>query len=192
MRATRTITVVVSVLLVLSLTGCGKAEKSSLSAEAQNVCGSWAYIHDRETAVAIFRENGTAEYEDARYSFECEDGFIVLTDKKGNTTKLRYELDADGMLLYRNTTYSFSGEGQPDGLVGQWTCPETNWTFEFTGAGTFLEDGYFPGIYTVDEQNQVIKLIYNDQFEDTTCYYSLGNDTLNMEYPWRMVKTDSK
>ncbi len=192
MRTTRAYSIVIFVLLVLSLTACGNNGENSLSAQARNVCGSWAYIHDRETPVAVFHENGSAEYDDVRYSFECEDGFILLTDKKGNTTKVRYELDDDGMLLYRSTKYSYSGDTKPDGLIGQWTCPETSWTFEFTGAGTFLEDGYFPGLYTLDEQNKTFTLIYNDQFEDTVCYYSLEGDMLCIEYPWRMVKTATK
>jgi hypothetical protein len=62
----------------------------------------------------------------------------------------------------------------------------------FTDKGTFLEDGYFPGYYTVDEANSTLKLVYNDQFEDTICYFRLEGDKLYIEYPWPMVKMSSK
>ena len=70
------------------------------------------------------------------------------------------------MYLFQNTTYTFDGEGVPDGLVGQWTCHPKNWKFEFTDSGTFLEDGYFPGNYVIDEKSKTLKLIYNDQWSN--------------------------
>ena len=181
------------VLMLLLMTACGKNENSSeLSEEALGICGSWAYIHDKETAVAVFRENGTAQYEDKDYSFECDSQFIKLKDTEGETIQLRYTLDDEGMYLYKNTTYTFSGEGKPDGLVGEWSCAEKNWTLAFTDAGTFLEDGYFPGDYTVDDENSTFKLAYQDQFEDTVCYFQLEENMLHIGYPWRMVKMSTK
>ena len=196
MKTKRFFKIIVSVLLALFMTACGKngdtEPEIKLSQEAGNIFGSWAYIHDRETAVAVFREDGTAEDEGMKYSFDCDSQFIWLKDAENETIRLRYKPDDDGMYLYKNTIYTYSGEGEPKGLVGQWTCPETNWTFEFTSSGTFLEDGYFPGNYTVDEESKTVKLIYNDQFEDTVCYYRTEGKELYMEYPWRMVKTDTE
>jgi hypothetical protein len=181
------------VLVLLSMTACGKIKNATaLSNEALGICGSWAYIHDKETAIAVFREDGTAQYEGKDYSFECDSQFIKLKDKDGETTQLRYTLDDEGIYLYSNNTYTFSGDGEPDGLVGKWSCAEKNWSYTFTEEGTFLEDGYFPGEYTVDNENSTFKLVYNDQFEDTVCYFRLEENKLHIEYPWRMVKKSDK
>lgn len=180
------------VLLLLSMTACGNTFSSELSEEALGICGSWAYIHDKETAVVVFREDGTAQYEDKDYSFECDSQFINLKDTEGETIQLRYTLDDQGMYLYKKTTYTFSGEGKPDGLVGEWTCAEKKWNFAFTDAGTFLEDGYFPGNYIVDDKKSTFKLTYQDQFEDTVCYFQVEDKKLHIEYPWLMVKVSTK
>lgn len=183
----------VFMLILLSMTACGKSEKeTAVSKEALAICGSWAYIHDKETSIAEFRQDGTAQYEGKNYSFECDSQFIKLKDTDGETIQLRYKLDDEGMYLYSNNTYTFQGEGEPDGLLGEWSCPEKNWSYSFTEAGTFKEDGYFPGYYTVDDKNGTFKLVYNDHFEDTVCYFRLEKNNLFIEYPWRMVKTSAK
>ena len=64
---------VLSILLALSVTACGE---DKLSLEARNIRGSRAYIHDKETPVAVFRKNGAAEYEGKKYSFTCDSQFI--------------------------------------------------------------------------------------------------------------------
>lgn len=158
------------------------------AATAETLVGNWAYIHDPENPVLAFSVNRNAIFEGKLYNYDCDGGFINLTDADGNITKARYILDKDGMYFFRTTTYEFSGEGKPDGLVGLWECPSQNWSFEFTKMGTFREDEYFPGYYTVDEASSTFKLIYNDHFEDTTCYYKLDGNKLTIEYPWRMVK----
>ena len=129
------------VFILLLMTACGKNEKdAAISNEAPEICGSWAYIHDRETAIAVFNEDGTAQYEGKDYSFEFDNQFIRLKDKDGKITKLRYLSDDEGMYLYSNNTYTFSGEGLPESLVGEWSCAEKNWSYSFTDKGTFLED----------------------------------------------------
>lgn len=190
---TKKFIIIVSMLLSLSfMVSCGvNKDGDKLSQEALNICGSWAYIHDRETAVAVFQKNGKAEYNGEKFSFDCDNQFIYLKGENGDTTSLRYQLDDEGMYLYQNTTYTYQGEGVPDGVIGQWICPETNWSFEFTDAGTFMEDGIFPGIYVVDEEEKTCRLIYNDQFEDTVCFYHIEGNELYLEYPWRMVKMDT-
>lgn len=177
------------VLMILLMAACDKNENDSVkSDEALEISGSWAYIHDKETAIAVFREDGTAQYEGKEYFFECDSKFIKLKNKDGETIQLRYVLDDEGMYLYSQNTYTFCGEGEPYGLVGEWSCAEKNWSYSFTEAGTFLEDGYFPGYYTVDDENLTFKLVYNDQFEDTVCYFRLEENRLCVEYPWRMVR----
>ena len=181
------------VLILLSMTACGKNENDiAISNEALAICGSWAYIHDKETAIAVFHEDGTAQYEGKDYSFECNSQFIQLKNSDGETTQLRYSLDDEGMYLYSNNTYTFSGEGEPSSLVGEWFCAEKKWSYTFTEAGTFREDDIFPGYYTVDNENSTFKLVYNDQFEDTVCYFRLEGNKLHIEYPWRMVRMSDK
>ncbi len=184
-------TFLVIVLILLLMTACGK-NNTALSEEAQGICDSWAYIHDKETAIAVFHKDGTAQYEGEDYSFECDSQFIKLKNSEGETTKLRYSLDDEGMYLYSNNTYTFSGEGEPSGLIGEWSCAEKKWSYSFTEEGTFLEDGFFPGYYTVDDENSTFKLVYNDQFEDTVCYFRIEENKMFIEYPWRMVKTSNK
>lgn len=183
----------VVVLMLLLMTACGKNENDTAKTnEALGIYGSWAYIHDKETAIAVFHEDDTAQYEGKDYSFECDNQYINLKDADGETIQLRYALDDEGMYLYNNNTYTFSGEGEPFGLVGEWSCMEKNWSYSFTEAGTFMEDGYFPGNYTVDDENSTFKLVYNDKFEDTVCYFRLEEDKLHIEYPWRMVRISNK
>ena len=177
------------VLMLLLMTACSNNQNVTvISGEALRICGSWAYIHDKDTAIAVFHEDGSAQYEGKDYSFACDSQFIKLTDTDGETIQLRYTLDDEGMYLYRSTTYTFSGVGEPDGLVGEWTCADKNWSYSFTEAGTFQEDGYFPGKYTVDDESSTFKLVYIDQFEDTLCYFRLAENQLYIEYPWPMVR----
>ena len=177
----------ISVLLIavfLLLAGCASAD---LSPQAQAIMGKWAYIHDEETVILKLRTDGTATFHDKDYSYDCDDEFINLS-ADGEELNLRYKVDGDNLYIYEQTTYKYDGEGSPDGLIGEWTCAEKNWKFEFTEEGTFMEDGYFPGYYVPDEDNGSFKLIYNDQFEDTVCFYSIKDDELTLEYPWCMVK----
>lgn len=179
--------------MILLMTACGKnVNDTAKSDEVLGICGSWAYIHDKEVAIAVFREDGIAQYEGKDYSFECDSQFIKLNDTDGETLQLRYVLDDEGMYLYSQNTYTLCGEGEPYDLVGEWSCPEKNWSYFFTETGTFMEDGYFPGYYTVDNENSTFKLVYNDQFEDTVCYFRLEDNKLHIEYPWRMVRISNK
>lgn len=186
-------TMLAVLLILLFMTACEKKKNDIvISTETSGIFGSWAYIHDEETAIAVFGENGKAQYEGKNYSFESDNQFIKLNNKDGETTQLRYVLDDEGMYLYSNNTYTLSGEGEPHDLVGEWLCSEKNWSYSFTDTGTFMEDGYFPGYYTVDYENSTFKLVYNDQFEDTVCYFRIEENKLHIEYPWRMVRTSNK
>lgn len=159
---------------IVALTGCGKAEK-------------WAYIHDAETEILSFGSDGKAEFKGEEYSFTKDDQYIELTDRDGESLRMRYVMDGEQMLLYEKSIYTFSGSGQGDGLIGLWV-QENGWSFEFTDKGTFCEDTYFTGYYAVDEENATIKLMYNDRFVDTYIYYSIVGDELCIEYPWPMVR----
>ena len=174
-------TALICVLLIAAamlLSGCG---------ENDPLCGEWAYIHDPETPVLTLEANGKAKFNGADYTFKSDDTYIKLASG-GETLDMRYVLEDDGMYLYETTVYTYASEGTPNGLTGRWECKAQNWTFEFTENGTFMEDAIFPGYYFADEAAGTIKLVYNDQFVDTVCYYTLSGNELRIEYPWRMVK----
>ena len=183
----------VILMMLLLMVACNNNEIDTVSSDdVTGIFGSWSYIHDKETRIALFRENGMAEYKGKDYSFEWDSQFIMLKDKDGETIQLRYAFHDGGMYLYSKDTYSFCGEGDPGGLIGEWSCGEKNWSYTFTDTGTFLEDGYFPGYYTVDDENSTVTLEYIDQFEDTVCYFRLEENNLHIQYPWRMVRIGDK
>lgn len=185
-------TFLVIMLICMLFAACGSKNSPAASDEGSDIYGSWAYIHDKETAVVVFRKDGTALYEGKEYSFEYDHEFIKLTDAFDKKLQLRYAFKKDGMYLYSNTEYTYDGGGAPVDLVGEWVCEEKNWSYAFTDKGSFMEDGYFPGHYIVDEENSTFKLVYNDQFEDTVCFYKLEGDKLYIEYPWSVVKINIK
>ena len=170
------------ILQVLLLTGCNKTS----AVVNPELCGKWAYIHDDETTVLAINDKGEATYDGKDYSATSDDTYLYLKD--GSTElKMRYLINDSGMYLYKNTTYVNSEDASPDSIVGLWKDEADKWSFEFSKNGTFKEDGYFPGYYTVDKEAGTVKLVYNDQFEDTVVYYNIEGNELIMEYPWQMV-----
>lgn len=173
----------VFILTVVSLAGCGTKATSKLD-------GKWSYIYDTEkTALKISGDK--AVFDGKSYAYSLDDEKIYLKDSKGNTQDLRYkEAGEDGIYLYKESTYEYQGEGSPNGLLGVWLdVSNGNSSFEFTDQGTFKEDSYIPGYYSVDDANGTISFVYNDHYEDTTIYYSLDGNKLIVEYPWPMVRT---
>lgn len=166
----------------LSFAGCGKSDSP--------LVGKWSYIHDDVNTVLELKSNGKAVYEGKNFTYVTDDSFITLTDANGNKEQFRYLMEKDGFLFYKNTRYVNKDNENPSSLVGIWTGKEVDkWSFEFTANGEFKEDGYFPGEYVVDESNGSVKLIYNDHFEDTICYFIIEGNEMTMQYPWKMVKT---
>lgn len=164
---------------IFLLAGCGKNVDSPL-------IGDWAYIHDTQTTVISLKSDGNAIYNGDKYTYTTDDNFINLSSKD-KTLKLRYEKTKDGFLMYQTTEYTYVSGGAPSSIVGLWSNASTKWSYEFTEDGTFNEDGYFPGHYSVDENEGTVKLMYNDHFEDTTIYYKISGTTLTIDYPWAMV-----
>lgn len=169
------------IFAILLMTGCSSKNINP------KLIGKWAYIHDKETSVLELKKNGEASYKGIRYNF-TDDGTFLTLSATGEELKLRYELVNDDLYVYEPTTYVYTGEEEQNGLVGLWKVPDVDWSFEFLDNGEFKEDGYFPGYYLVDEANHTFKLVYNDHFEDATCYYEIVGDELRVEYPWRMVE----
>lgn len=166
-------------IFIFSLTGCQQAK--------DQFYGDWAYNHDTETTIISFKSNNKAVFNGEKYKYTFDDKFITL--KSGDEElKLRYEWDNDYWLLYLPETYYYEGEKSSDGIVGRWVDRQTNWSYEFTADGTFRENDCFPGYY-LDNNDGSILLVYNDQFYDTTIYYTINNDEMTVEYPWTMVKT---
>lgn len=168
-------------VLILSFAGCGKQQGP--------LVGKWAYVHDETTTVLELASNGKAVYEGNSYTYTNDDQFIILKDKNGNENRFRYVIEKDGFLFYKTTEYVNKDNEAPSSIVGVWTGKEVDkWSFEFTENGEFMEDGYFPGYYTIDENAKTVKLVYNDHFEDTICYYQKDGNELTIEYPWKMVQ----
>lgn len=178
------ILVMALILGVLTFAGC--------SEKTDGIVGTWAYVHDENTAILTLKSNGSAEYNNKKYTYTNDDTFITLKSDSEEIV-MRYELEDDGMVLYQNTDYVLDESAKAydekaNEIVGLWKGKDVEkWEFEFNNAGEFKEDGYFPGYYIVDEENKTIKLVYNDHFEDTFCYYSLENGILTVQYPWKMV-----
>jgi hypothetical protein len=154
---------------------------------------SYAYIHDPETEIIALSDNGKAVYKGNGYTYTKDESFIYLKGKDGETIQLRYipnEKD-DGMILYEKSTYVYSGDDEPDGIVGVWK-QDNGWEYQFTENGTFSEENIFFGHYAVDEKASTIKLMYDDPIEDAILYYSLDGNNLTIDYPWPMVRTGSQ
>jgi hypothetical protein len=174
-----------ALIVLLLLAGC--ARSAALSPAEQALVGKWAYDHDPKTAVLVLKQDGSAKYDGTKYDrFAYNGELLELTGSDGSSLQIRCIQDEDGLLVYRSTVYERDGSG--DGLPGVWHDSADNWTFEFTNTGAFMEDGYFPGTYTVDEAAGSFRLHYaGGQLDDTVCYFTLDVDTLTVEYPWRMV-----
>lgn len=178
----------VAAFTAISITGgCGKGKAVS------PLDGKWSYIYDTETtSMKISGDSIVLDGVKSEYRYDTDR--IYLKDKKGIETGLRYELDDNGVLyLYKQSTYEYKGEGAPEGIIGYWVDTDNgNSSFEFTDQGTFREDSYIPGFYSVTETGKnegTILFVYNDQYMDTTIYYSLKDNLLMVEYPWPMVPT---
>ncbi|SDA47171.1 hypothetical protein SAMN02910275_00640 [Butyrivibrio sp. INlla18] len=171
----RTFLAVAFLLLLIIPTGCGKKTES------------WAYAYEPTEEVVSFYDNGKAVYKGNDYSYSKDDTYITLKAKDGSEEKLRYEMEGDTMLLYEKSTYKLSGEESKGSIVGTW-LQDNGWSYVFTEDGTFSEEGFFNGHYSVDEEKSCIRLMYDDPIEDAYLYYTLSGDELTIDYPWPMTK----
>lgn len=171
----------------LLIAGCGDAPISQNTYE-QALLGKWAYSHDTEQMVAQFEQNGRAVFDNQKYTYTSDGQFIHLDSDSVDDINLRYIQNGDQLYAYIQSTYTRQAIGNQEGIVGVWKCEDTNWTFEFSDQGTFMEDGALTGYYEVNEATSTIKLMYGEALEDTVLYYQLSDDSLFIEYPWLMVK----
>ncbi|MCR4792134.1 MAG: hypothetical protein K5871_05250 [Lachnospiraceae bacterium] len=171
--------IMVCLLAACLMTGCSKKQAEE-----------WAYIHDPQTTILSLSDDGKAVLHDVKYTYTLADNILTLTDKDGNVSNMRFIPDGDDQyLLYETAVYEYKGEGEPDGLIGYWQQVDGFLSFEFTENGTFREDYYSPGHYFNDEENGIVKLVYNDMYPDTYIYYSIEGNILTVDYPWPVVRT---
>jgi len=176
----------ITLIIAFTFSGCGEPKlKGALN-------GKWYYIYDLENVGLNIKDNGTAVLDSKKYDCTYDSDRIHLFGSNG-TQDLRYTLEGENqMYLYKIASYKYQGEGTPNGLIGMWIDTDNGHSsFEFTTEGTFREDSYIPGYYTVNESEGTIFFVYNYQYYDTTIYYTLKDDILVVEYPWAMVKLDN-
>ena len=165
---------VVSMVAILS--GCGSHKEE------------WAYSHDPQEPVITLSDNGRCTYKGSEYTYDKDDTFITLKSDKGETIKMRYQMDGDQMILYEESTYDLCTEDTGT-IVGVWK-QDNGWSYQFTANGEFAEENIFHGHYSVDESKKCIRLMYDDPIEDAYLYYALNDsgDKLTVAYPWPMVR----
>lgn len=162
---------------------------SAVFAEEQMpLIGEWAFEYEPETPVLRIEADGSAWYKGKDYHWEDQGSFLVLTDADGNTMNLRYAVTEDQKLIYPQTTYKRGKEVEGQGgLIGIWEGTDDGSNFVFTPAGYFLEDSAFSGNFINDTAEGTFLLHYGDVFADTLCYYSITDEILTVEYPWKLV-----
>ena len=170
---------VCTMLLVFVLLAACSGESSESSFQ-----GNWAYSYEPKELALLVKNGGKAKLDGKTFTYTEENGILRLENKAGDLAFAKFKNDdKKHIFLFKHTIYTGANN---DGLIGKWTSGK--WSFEFTAEGTFLEDGIFPGYYSVDEENSTIFLIYNDQFENTIVPYELKGNKLTLEYPWEMVR----
>lgn len=175
---------IIALALMMSLCFCliGCTEK-----ETDEFYGKWTYNYDEDTVIMQFKSDGTVNYKGTKYSYVENNGFLELTSDKKQLS-IRYFFDEDMLYIYESMTYHYQGEGDANGLIGYWLADNGRSNYEFTEEGTFREDSYIPGHYVVNEEDHSILCMYNDQYYDTTIYYTLDGNTLTVDYPWAMIR----
>ncbi len=175
-KATTAGCIVLTALLLLM--GCGEKEKSGPYE------GKWAYNHDADKTAMRIEADGQAKLDGTRYTYTEDENGLLLTDRNGEEVRVKFKDNENEVFVYK--PMYFTAEGASDGVVGVWKCG--NNSFEFSSKGTFMEDGYFPGYYFVDEEKGEIKLAYTEVFEDTVIPFELTDTGLKLDYPWVMVR----
>lgn len=191
MKKNRLITLTCLMICLMIMTcACQKKTSDTESKEDAKAGESWAYVHEPETEILFLGTDGKATFKGKEYEYSKDDEFITLTDAQNQILKMHYEMKKDQLILYEITLYHYAGSGERNGIEGIWKGGEEDrLSYEFTAMGTFMEDGYFPGHYEVNDEDGTIKLMYNDHFMDCYLYFTLDGDNLTIEYPWPMEET---
>ncbi|MBR4343764.1 MAG: hypothetical protein IKP88_13895 [Lachnospiraceae bacterium] len=165
---------------------------------------SWAYNFEKTKEILRLNSDGTASYVIKVYengeqvkktkeykSYKKDDSYITLTDKNGSELRLRYFKDDSGITVYETTEYEPILRKDENGIAGVWADKNNHdYFYDFTVDGSFYEDGYFTGKYTVDAEKGTINFVYDGDSSKAVLYYKLEGDSLTIEYPWPMVPTE--
>ena len=151
--------------------------------------GGWAFASDPAALVLQINEDGTAQYQGKGYGFEDESPYLLLTDAAGEALRLRYLVTEKNLWLYVPMNYTRKEGTTGEGIRGVWNLDGSEkGFFEFSEKGTFLEDALFDGTYSVDYEAGSFVLTYPRYLEETTCYFSIDEDRMVVEYPWLLVE----
>lgn len=192
----KTVVTLLLIALLSLLCSCSKA----------TTVESWAYNFDKTTEILRLNSDGTASYVLKVYengkqvkktqeykSYNKDDSFITLKDKNDGELKLRYTRTDSGINLYETTEYESVVRKDGTVIAGVWVDKNnSDYFYEFTEDGAFVEDGYFTGKYTVDEDAGTINFTYDGDSSKSVLYYSFSGDSLVVEYPWLMVPTEKE
>ena len=163
-----------------------------LLAGCQTTTEEWAYVHEPEEEVLSLSSDGKAVYKDIEYTYTKDDSYIHLKGKSSEDLDLRYVIDGDKMILYEKAEYFREGGNTEDGVFGLWMQENRRNLFQFNKDGKFSEENIFFGHFGLDQDNGIIKLMYDEPMQDAILYYTLDGDTLTIEYPWPMVKAGTE
>lgn len=173
------------------LVSAALAEEKSDVSGVSPLAGEWAFEYEPAVLILRVSEDGSAWYRGTDYVWEDQEGFLKLSDPSGEqeSVLLRYAVSEEQKIIYPRTSYHRGKEveGQ-NGLIGIWEGVSDGSNFVFTPSGYFLEDSSFSGNFMINEENGTFLLHYGDLFADTLCYFSITDEILTVEYPWRIVE----
>ena len=174
---------------LLTLMMCFAFLSTALAEDEMPLIGEWAFDYEPETTVLKVETDGRAWYRGKEYHWEDQETFLAMTDTDGNTMNLRYTVTEEKKVIYPQTRYKRGKEVEGQGgLIGIWEGAEDGSNFVFTPAGYFLEDSSFTGNFMMNAEEGTFLLHYGDVFADTTCYYSITDEILTVEYPWTIIE----
>lgn len=185
----RTKTVRQTAAIFLAVLTCFVLLNTVFAEAAMPLIGEWAFDYEPETTVLKVDADGTAWYKGTEYRWEDQGTSLKLTDAEGKITSLRYTVTEEKKVIYPQTRYQRGKEVEGQGgLIGIWEGVDDKSNFVFTPAGYFLEDSSFTGNFMFNSEEGTFLLHYGDVFDDTTCYYSIQDEILTVEYPWTIVE----
>ncbi len=174
----------ISVLTAFALTAVILVAGCSKKTPDNDYVGKWRYSYDTNKVSMKIENGGKASLDGEKYSYTEKDDGLVLENERGDVVKVRFKDNNENIYVYKSM--NFAPKGSTEGLYGEWECG--NNSFVFTKDGMFLEDGYFPGYFVINEEASSVILVYIDQFETTAVPFRLEEDRLIIDYPWEMMK----
>ena len=188
------ISVILAALMLLTVCGCGKANKSGMKMlESNNVqqgnadlVGSWGSYGQVQI---VFNEDGTGKFYSVGstgYTFTGKS--LILDTDTGMTFTIDARLFGDDLVLF-DQPYTFLHYNAVANKLdsGRWVCKvndETEYTFEFAD-GKFTEDDKYTGSYYIEDNEMIMIYDECEGYKEGDYYYFLFNivdDQLNLYY----------